>query len=230
MGKKVNPIAFRTGVIFPTKSIWFANFRNYAKFVLEDNKIRRFLEEKLKLAGITSIEIKRSINSVDIFMNVSRPGVVIGRGGSSLEQLKKDVEKLLKINPKAKNAVKINLHPLEIKNPDINSAIIADRLAGQPAVPPTKPSKKLWLPVPKVSKSSSLVVSMELKLPVPKNSNKVVSLLKLFVPTLITSKNTPSPVPATSASKFGSIPAISSDNTYLKENATTSATQIQKRI
>ncbi|HCQ30779.1 TPA: 30S ribosomal protein S3 [Candidatus Collierbacteria bacterium] len=131
MGKKVNPIAFRTGYIFPTKSVWFANFRSYAKFVLEDNKIRRFLEEKLKLAGITSIEIKRSINSVDIFMNVSRPGVVIGRGGSSLEILKKDLEKLLRINPKAKNAVKINLHPLEIKNPDINSSIIADRLIGQ---------------------------------------------------------------------------------------------------
>ena len=131
MGKKVNPIVFRTGYIFPTKSVWFANFRSYAKFVLEDNKIRRFLEEKLKLAGITSIEIKRSINSVDIFMNVSRPGVVIGRGGSSLEVLKKDLEKLLSINPKAKNAVKINLHPLEIKNPDMNASIIADRLIGQ---------------------------------------------------------------------------------------------------
>jgi len=131
MGKKVNPIVFRTGYIFPTKSVWFANFKNYAKFVLEDNKIRRFLEDKLKLAGITSIEIKRSINSVDIFMNVSRPGVVIGRGGSSLEQLKKEVEKLLKINPKAKNSVKVNLHPLEIKNPDANAAIIADRLANQ---------------------------------------------------------------------------------------------------
>lgn len=131
MGKKVNPIAFRTGIIFPTKSIWFSNFKNYAKFVLEDNKIRRFLEDKLKLAGITTIDIKRSINSVDIYMNVSRPGVVIGRGGSSLEQLKKDVEKLLKINSKAKNALKVNLHPLEIKTPDQSAAIIADRLANQ---------------------------------------------------------------------------------------------------
>lgn len=131
MGKKVNPIVFRTGVIFPTKSVWFADFKNYAKYVLEDNKIRRFIETKLKLAGITSIEIKRSINSVDIYMNVSRPGVVIGRGGSSLELLKKDLEKLLRINPKVQNAVKINLHPLEIKNPEMNSAIVADRLANQ---------------------------------------------------------------------------------------------------
>lgn len=131
MGKKVNPIVFRTGYIFPTKSVWFANARNYAKFVLEDNKIRRFLEDKLKLAGITTIDIKRSINSVDIFMNVSRPGVVIGRGGSSLELLKKDIEKLLKINPKVKNSAKVNLHPLEIKNPDNSAHIIADRLANQ---------------------------------------------------------------------------------------------------
>lgn len=131
MGKKVNPIAFRTGYIFPTKSVWFSNFKNYAKFVLEDNKIRRYLEDKLKLAGVTSIDIKRSINSVDIYMNVSRPGVVIGRGGSSLEQLKKEVEKLLKINPKSKNSLKVNLHPLEIKNPEMNAAIIADRLSNQ---------------------------------------------------------------------------------------------------
>jgi len=130
MGKKVHPTIFRTGIIFPTKSVWFATPKNYAKYVLEDNKIRRFLEEKLKLAGITNVEIKRSINTVDIFIYVSRPGVVIGRGGSSLEALKKDVEKLLGIH-KTKNAVKVNLHPMEIKIPDLSSAIIADRLVNQ---------------------------------------------------------------------------------------------------
>lgn len=131
MGKKVHPTSLRTGIIFPTKSVWFSNFKNYAKLVFEDNKIRRFLEEKLKMAGITKIEIRRSINTVDINLHVSRPGVVIGRGGSSLEQLKKDIEKLLHINTRLKNAVKINLHPIEIKVPDLSSAIIADRLANQ---------------------------------------------------------------------------------------------------
>lgn len=129
MGKKVHPTSLRTGIIFPTKSIWFANLKNYSQLVFEDNKIRRFLEEKLKIAGVTKIEIKRSINTVDIFIYVSRPGVVIGRGGSSLEQLKKDIEKLLHLN--AKSAVKINLHPMEVKVPDLSSAIIADRLANQ---------------------------------------------------------------------------------------------------
>lgn len=131
MGKKVHPTSLRTGIIFPTKSIWFATLKNYAKYVLEDNKIRRYLEDKLKLAGITNIELKRSINTIDIFMYVARPGVVIGRGGSSLEQLKKDIEKLLKINPRSKGAIKVNLHPMEIKVPDLSSAIIADRLANQ---------------------------------------------------------------------------------------------------
>lgn len=129
MGKKVHPTIFRTGVIFPTKSVWFATDKNYSKFVLEDNKIRRFLEDKLKLAGIVNVEIKRSINTVDIFIYVSRPGVVIGRGGSNLEALKKDIEKLLGI--RAKSSVKVNLHPMEIKNPDLSAPIIADRLVNQ---------------------------------------------------------------------------------------------------
>jgi small subunit ribosomal protein S3 len=91
MGQKVNPTAFRTGVIFPTKSIWFSSFKDYAKNVLEEFKLREFLNKKLTLAGLTKIEIKRSINSLDIFLHVSRPGVVIGRGGSGLDQLKRDV-------------------------------------------------------------------------------------------------------------------------------------------
>src|SRR3989339_472596 len=130
MGKKVHPTIYRTGVIFPTKSVWFATEKNYSQYVLEDNKIRRFLEEKLKLAGVTNIEIKRSINTVDIYIYVSRPGVVIGRGGSSLEALKTDIEKLLSIK-QTKSAMKVNLHPMEIKIPDLSAAIIADRLANQ---------------------------------------------------------------------------------------------------
>jgi small subunit ribosomal protein S3 len=131
MGKKVNPIIFRTGVIYPSKSIWYSSPKAYSQFVLEDNKIRRFLEDKLKLAGITTIDIKRAINSVDIYMNVSRPGVVIGRGGTALEALKKSVEKLLKIDSKSKNSIKVNLHPIEIKIPELSAHIIADRLVNQ---------------------------------------------------------------------------------------------------
>lgn len=132
MGQKVHPTSFRTGVIFPTKSVWFAKAVDYAKFVLEDNKIRRFLESKLKLAGLSQVEIKRSINTIEIFVHVSRPGVVIGRGGSGLEQLKKELEELILGRGKTKNPIlKVNLHPIEIKNPDLSSALVVDRLINQ---------------------------------------------------------------------------------------------------
>jgi len=133
MGQKVNPTSFRTGITFPTKSIWFADKKNYAKQVLEDNKVRRFLEERLKLAGLTKVEIKRSINTIDIYINVSRPGVVIGRGGSSLELLKKELNKLLLgyENPPRNYPIKIHIHPLEVKNPDVSAALVLDRLTNQ---------------------------------------------------------------------------------------------------
>ncbi|MBI1872253.1 KH domain-containing protein, partial [Candidatus Collierbacteria bacterium] len=95
MGQKINPTGFRTGVIFPSKSVWYASIKDYAKNVLEENKIRRFLEKKLVVAGLTKVEIKRSINTIDMYLHVSRPGVVIGRGGTGLEQLKKELTVLI---------------------------------------------------------------------------------------------------------------------------------------
>ena len=95
MGQKINPTGFRTGVIFPTKSVWYTSFKDYAKNVLEEHKIRQFLQHRLTLAGLTKVEIKRSINTIDIYVHVSRPGVVIGRGGSGLDQLKRELTILI---------------------------------------------------------------------------------------------------------------------------------------
>lgn len=134
MGQKVNPTAFRTGVIFPTKSVWFSSFKDYAKNVLEEYKLREFLKSKLSLAGLTKIEIKRSINTLDIYLHVSRPGVVIGRGGSGLDQLKHDVTYFIlgENAPKAKlNLLKINLHPIEVGRPDLSAVLVVDRLISQ---------------------------------------------------------------------------------------------------
>ena len=134
MGQKVNPTGFRTGVIFPTKSVWFSSFKDYSKNVLEEFKIRKFLTKKLALAGLTKVEIKRSINTIDIFLHVSRPGVVIGRGGSGIDQLKRELTVLIlgERAPKAKvNLVKINLHPIEVAQPEISAPLVADRLANQ---------------------------------------------------------------------------------------------------
>lgn len=134
MGQKVNPTGFRTGVIFSTKSVWYTPLRDYAKNVLEEFNIRKFLNKKLPLAGLTKVEIKRSINTVDIYLHVSRPGVVIGRGGTGIDQLKRDLTTLIlgERAPKAKlNLVKINLHPIEVAQPEISAVLVADRLANQ---------------------------------------------------------------------------------------------------
>jgi len=133
MGQKVHPTAFRLGKIFPTKSVWYADPKSYPKHLQEDNKIRRFLEKRLSLAGLTRTEIKRSINTVDIHVYVSRPGVVIGRGGSGLEILKKELNKLVlgTETPPKNHPIKINLHPEEIQNPDVSSALVLDKLISQ---------------------------------------------------------------------------------------------------
>jgi small subunit ribosomal protein S3 len=133
MGQKVHPTAYRTGKIFPTKSTWYADPKSYAKQLKEDNQIRRFLEKRLNLAGLARTEIKRSINTVDIHVYVSRPGVVIGRGGSGLEILKGELNKLVlgTPTPPRNHPIKINLHPEEVQNPDTSAPLILDRLVSQ---------------------------------------------------------------------------------------------------
>ncbi len=101
MGQKVNPTGFRTGQFLPWKSRWFSDDAKFKDFLLEDVKIRRALMEKLKLAGVTAVEIERLPKSMVITISVSRPGVVIGRGGSGIEEVKKFIlEKIRKTRGK----------------------------------------------------------------------------------------------------------------------------------
>src|SRR4030042_530095 len=130
MGQKVNPLGCRIGNIYTWQSRWFAEPHSYAKQVLEDAKLRRFLQNKLKLAGLTKVEIERSINSIRIILYVSRPGVVIGRGGSSLEMLKNEILALLKINPNDPKSPKVIIDDIiEVKNPDLQAKLVANRIA-----------------------------------------------------------------------------------------------------
>jgi len=131
LGQKVNPFGFRLGTLYSWKSKWFAQGMDYQKFLLEDIELRRFLMEKLKLAGIVRVEIERSINTIKIILHVSRPGVVIGRGGSSLEALKKFINKKLKINPADSRAMKVDLEVKEVKNPDLSARLVCQRLVDQ---------------------------------------------------------------------------------------------------
>lgn len=131
MGQKVNPFAYRLGSFYSWSSHWFANKKKYQDLLLEDFKIRKYLMTQLKIAGIGLVQIERSINKIDITLFVSRPGLVIGRSGSGLEQLKKNLEKLLKINLNDKNAPKLDLKVEPIKEQNICAYLVAMSVADQ---------------------------------------------------------------------------------------------------
>jgi small subunit ribosomal protein S3 len=129
MGQKVNPIGFRLGKKYTWKSRWFASHpKDYKENLLEDLRIRRFLSDKLNIAGLTAIDIERSINKINIKIHVTRPGIVIGRGGSGLEDLKKSLIQLVKIKNPEKN---LSLDIIEVKDPDLNAQLVAERIALQ---------------------------------------------------------------------------------------------------
>lgn len=129
MGQKVNPIGFRLPQSLDWQSRWFSdNKRRYQQNLLEDVKIRKFLMEKLKLAGIVRVQIDRLINKMKITLFVSRPGVVIGRGGSGLELLKKELLKKVSIPEPEKN---LDLDVVEIKNPELSAHLITLRIVEQ---------------------------------------------------------------------------------------------------
>lgn len=132
MGQKVNPHIYRLGNLYTWDSLWFADPRGYSRYVLEDVKIRKFLSKKLASAGLVKIEIERSVNALKLRFLVSRPGVVIGRGGANLDALKQEVAKLLKINLNDKKAVKIVIDEIiEEKKPDMSAKLVAERIADQ---------------------------------------------------------------------------------------------------
>ena len=97
MGQKVNPTGFRLGVLVPWGSRWFAGTGKYAGLLKEDLTIRDILMKKLRPAGISQIEIERAVNKTKIILHVTRPGVMIGKGGSGLLELKKFIMATLKI-------------------------------------------------------------------------------------------------------------------------------------
>ena len=123
MGQKVNPIAFRLSQVKNWQSKWFANKRRYKELLLEDIQIRDKIMSNLRHAGVANVEIERSVNQITINIHVSRPGIVIGRSGTGIEEIKKNLEKF--INQK----LKINV--IEIKNPDLSAFLVARSIADQ---------------------------------------------------------------------------------------------------
>ncbi len=132
MSQKVNPIGIRIGSFLPWKSRWFANQSTFKDFLVEDIRIRKGLMEKLKLAGITTVEIERQPKSLVLIITVSRPGVVIGRGGTGIEDVKKFILKIIGgVRKKAVKDIKIDIRINEVKNPELSAHLVASRIAGE---------------------------------------------------------------------------------------------------
>lgn len=127
MGQKIHPVGFRMGIGATWQSRWFATNVKYREFLAQDVKIRELLMKKLRPAGIGSVEIERSINKLKVIIFVARPGVLIGRGGSGLTELKKYLMKELKI--KDENALEII--PMELKSADLSAYLVAQGVAEQ---------------------------------------------------------------------------------------------------
>ena len=122
MGQKTNPIGFRLGVIKSWESRWFSE-KDYAKLLQEDITIRKFLIKKLSSAGISKVVIERPAKLAKITIHTSRPGVIIGKKGSDIEKLKKNIGNI------TEGDVSINI--LEIKKPELDSQLVADNIAQQ---------------------------------------------------------------------------------------------------
>jgi len=132
MSQKVNPIGIRIGSYLPWKSRWFADEGAFKDFLVEDIKIRKGLMDKLRLAGITSVEIERLPKSMVVTITVSRPGVVIGRGGTGIEDVKKFILGIINSVRKVKiQNLKIDIKINEVKNPELSAHLVAGRIAGE---------------------------------------------------------------------------------------------------
>ncbi len=133
MGKKVHPYVFRIGEINNWRSRWF-DLKRYKLILEEDYRIREFLFNKLRKLGLSDIEIERSAGQIKIIIKTSRPGLIIGRGGSGIEALKKEVENLYKKirhNKNEKTKVEIKLEIEEVLKPETNARIVGQQIADQ---------------------------------------------------------------------------------------------------
>lgn len=122
MGQKVNPIGLRLGIVKTWESRWYAG-KNYADYILEDHKIRKFVKNKLKHAGISKIEIERSSKHIRLRVFTSRPGIVIGKKGAEISQLKKEIEN------KVSHEVMIDIQ--EVRKPEVDAQLVAENVALQ---------------------------------------------------------------------------------------------------
>lgn len=127
MGQKVNPIGFRTGITEGWKSRWYAPKAAYGEFLIEDVKIRKFIDKKLNrqppYAAVAKVEVERTRNEVKVILHTARPGMVIGPRGAEVDKLKEELENLIDR--------KVSVNIVEIKNPDLDAQLVGEAIAEQ---------------------------------------------------------------------------------------------------
>jgi len=123
VGQKVHPKGLRIGIIKDWDAKWYAGKKDYASLLHEDLKIRKFIKKKLFAAGIAKVEIERAANRVKVSIHTAKPGIVIGRGGTEVEALRKELEKLTN--------KQINVNIVEVKVPELDAQLVAENVAAQ---------------------------------------------------------------------------------------------------
>ena len=123
MGQKVHPTGARLGITTNWSSKWYADDKDFADYLVEDQKIRKFLKKKVYDAGIASIEIERNAKFVKVNVNTAKPGILIGKGGAGAEELRNQIKKLI--------GKDVNLNIVEVKNSGLNATLVAEDIASQ---------------------------------------------------------------------------------------------------
>jgi small subunit ribosomal protein S3 len=124
MGQKTNPIGNRLGIIRGWESNWYGNKKDYATKLIEDNKIRNYLNARINKGGIAKIVIERTLNKLIVTIHTSKPGIIIGKGGGEVDRIKEELQKLT-----GKEDVQINI--LEIRRPELDANIVGETIAKQ---------------------------------------------------------------------------------------------------
>jgi len=122
LGQKISPTGFRVGVIRDWDARWYSE-KEYTRLVHEDLKLRQYIKEKLKNSGVSRVEIDRAANNVRVNIHTSKPGMVIGKGGSGVDQLRRNLEKM--------TGKKIHINIMEIKTPEMDAYLVAENVAQQ---------------------------------------------------------------------------------------------------
>ena len=123
MGQKVHPTGARLGITTDWSSKWYADSKNFSEYLVEDQKIRKFLKKKLYVAGISDIQIERTAKLVKINILTAKPGIIIGKGGAGVESLKTEVTKLI--------GKDVNLNIVEVKDVDLDAQLVAENISAQ---------------------------------------------------------------------------------------------------